>query len=50
MRTVDIMNNFSLSYICDAAEFYGIALMMLGALMKRYSCDGMRDVFYAQFS
>jgi hypothetical protein len=47
MSTVDKMNNFSLSYICDAAEFYGITLMLLAALMKRYSCDGMRDVFSA---
>jgi hypothetical protein len=31
-------------------EFYGIALMQLAALMKRYGCSGLRTVCPALFS
>jgi hypothetical protein len=46
MSTVDNMRTFSFSYICDLAEFYGIALMLLAARMKCYGCIGIRLLFF----
>jgi hypothetical protein len=51
MSTVDNMSNFNFSCICDLAEFYGTALMLLAARMKCYGCGGMRAAFFtASFS
>jgi hypothetical protein len=46
MGTVDNMSTFNFSCICDLVEFYGIALMLLAARMKRYGCGGMRAVVF----
>jgi hypothetical protein len=46
MSTVDNMSTFSFSFICDLVEFYGIALMLLAALMNHYSRSGMRAVVF----
>jgi hypothetical protein len=42
MNTVDNISIFSFPFICDLAEFYGITLMLLAALMSRKGCGGMR--------
>jgi hypothetical protein len=51
MSTVDNISTFKFSCICDLAGFYGIALMLLAALMKLFGCGGMiAVVFPASFS
>jgi hypothetical protein len=44
MSTVDNMNTFSYSCICDRVELYGIALMLSATRMK--CCGGMRAVVF----
>jgi hypothetical protein len=46
MTTVDNMSMFSFSCMCDLVEFYGIAVILLAALMKRCGCGGMRAVVF----
>jgi hypothetical protein len=43
------MITFNLSCICDLAEFYGIALLLLAVLLKRYGCGGMTTVLFSNF-
>jgi hypothetical protein len=38
------MSVFNYPSVCDLVEFYGIALMLLTALMKCYGCGGMAAV------
>lgn len=44
MSTVDNVSICSFSFTCVKVEFYGIALILLAALMKDYGCGGMRAV------
>lgn len=39
MSTVDNMSIFSFSYVCDVVVIYGLALMLLAAMMKPYGCS-----------
>jgi hypothetical protein len=44
MSIVDNIRSSCFSCISDVVESYGIALMQLAALMKRYGCSGLRTV------
>jgi hypothetical protein len=49
MSTVDNMSTFIFSYICDLAEFYGTALMLLAARIKCHSCLERALLFFFCF-